>query len=139
MVTKRLVKDALLHCKRRPFTHQKMPFCNAIHALLQCKRACIVLPTIISFYNRHPPSPLDQFLSVIRARLFKVFIVPLCHRRHRLTDTPENPLSLSKEYDSLRTTRIYHPENSPRFPLPQPLITKRKTTKIKGKAQSSKS
>ena len=40
-VTNRLVKDALLHCKRRPFTHQKMPFCNAKGRLLLPQRAHI--------------------------------------------------------------------------------------------------
>ena len=40
-VTNRLVKDALLHCKRRPFTHQKMPFCNAKGHLLLPQRAHI--------------------------------------------------------------------------------------------------
>jgi len=39
MVTKRLVKGALLQCKRRPFTHQKMPFYIAKGHLLERKRA----------------------------------------------------------------------------------------------------
>ena len=32
-------EDALLHGKRRPFTHQKMPFYHAKEHLLQRKRA----------------------------------------------------------------------------------------------------
>ena len=32
-------EDALSHGKRRPFTHQKMPFYHAKEHLLQCKRA----------------------------------------------------------------------------------------------------
>ena len=51
-VTNRLVKGALLHCKRRPFTHQKMPFCNAKGHLLEAKRACIVFPTTIYLYKK---------------------------------------------------------------------------------------
>ena len=51
-VTNSLVKDALLHCKRRPFTHQKMPFCNAKGHLLEAKRACIVFPTTIYLYKK---------------------------------------------------------------------------------------
>ena len=39
LVTKRLVKGALLHCKTCPFTHQKMPFYIAKGRLLQRKRA----------------------------------------------------------------------------------------------------
>ena len=34
-----LVKDALLRCKRFPFEHQKMPFCNVKGHLLEGKRA----------------------------------------------------------------------------------------------------
>ena len=51
-VTNRLVKGALLRCKRRPFTHQKLPFCNAKGHLLEAKRACIVFPTIIYLYKK---------------------------------------------------------------------------------------
>ena len=51
-VTNRLVKGALLQCKRRPFTHQKMPFCNAKGHLLEVKRACIVFPTTIYLYKK---------------------------------------------------------------------------------------
>jgi len=38
-VTNRLVKGALLRCKRRPFTLQKMPFYIAKGHLSLCKRA----------------------------------------------------------------------------------------------------
>ena len=51
-VTNRLVKGALLRCKRSPFTHQKMPFCNAKGHLLEAKRACIVFPTTIYLYKK---------------------------------------------------------------------------------------
>ena len=51
-VTNRLVKGALLQCKRRPFTHQKMPFCNAKGHLLEAKRACIIFPTTIYLYKK---------------------------------------------------------------------------------------
>jgi len=40
-VTKPVLKDALLHCKRASFTLQKGMFCNAKGHLLQCKRASI--------------------------------------------------------------------------------------------------
>ena len=38
-VTNRLVKDALLHCKRRPFTHQKMRVCQNVHILFFMHKA----------------------------------------------------------------------------------------------------
>jgi hypothetical protein len=38
-VTDGVVKGALLRCKTCPFTHQKMPFCNAKGHLLERKRA----------------------------------------------------------------------------------------------------
>lgn len=50
-VIKGLLKGRLLHFKRTPFTHQKMPFYIAKGRLLQCKRACIALPSVIYFYN----------------------------------------------------------------------------------------
>ena len=53
-VTNRLVKDALLHCKRRPFTRQKMPFYNAKDALLQCKTCPFTMQKgMFCFANYH--------------------------------------------------------------------------------------
>ena len=46
----RLVKDALLRCKRASFTLQKGIFCNAKGALLQCKRASFAMQKV-PFYN----------------------------------------------------------------------------------------
>ena len=40
-VTKPILKDALLHCKRASFTLQKGMFCNAKGRLLHCKRASL--------------------------------------------------------------------------------------------------
>ena len=55
MVTKRLVKDALLHIKRCPFAMQYMPFYNAKGHVLFCQLSFLfttdtILHLLISFY-----------------------------------------------------------------------------------------
>gem|GEM_PF-483673 len=49
-VTNRLVKGALLHCKRAPFTHQKGMFCNAKGHLLPCNMPPITFEKTKKFY-----------------------------------------------------------------------------------------
>ena len=60
-----MVKDALLNCKRRPFTSQNMPFYKSICNLLNYRILRSPLKTtFIHFRLYHPPSFCKYFFSL---------------------------------------------------------------------------